>query len=83
MEPRLSRSRRGGASYPCRLLERSGQAFAPSQQRDRPSGKVPRKSCLVVLRCAGVEDNSRFRHEPAFGPLTLPASRRGDGLCPL
>jgi len=45
-------------------------------------GKVPRKSRLVVLRCAGVEDDSRFRHEPAFWPLTLPASRGGDGLCP-
>jgi hypothetical protein len=46
------------------------------------TGKVPRKRCLVILRCSGVEDDSRFRHEPAFWPLILPASRRGDGLCP-
>jgi hypothetical protein len=47
------------------------------------TGKVSRKSCLVILRCARVEDHSRFRHEPAFWPLILPASRGGDELCPL
>jgi len=58
------------------------EPLLPVSNETDPTGKVPRKSCLVILRCARVEDDSRFRHEPAFWPLILPASRGGDGLRP-